>query len=531
MTVLGVLALVMLTPVVPEDISALSDSAYAETRATVNVAPVVSVAVQTDMQTDIIPKSSGSFAMSLAQFKVMTNSNSGYSVYIKSADATSNELVSTDQSNDATIVATGTKTTLEEFAANTWGYAVDTQPIDDNTVFAAVPTGDGEVIATTDESTVDVGRGNTYNLAFGVSVDATLPAGQYSGGVVISAIANPITITSLYQLTYMQEMTADICQNTATEVTKQLIDTRDGNAYWVAKLADGNCWMTQNLALNIPATGLKAADTDIATDWNSSSAYPPMATFVNERGATVVDSPQSTYSWTFNKVVAALPDARTLCKTPGQDRNVITKIEGTLGQTCGQVGFVDVASDWRADFDAQQGAYTYPDGSSYTGLVAVDENYKVYDAHYLVGNFYNINAATAGAGVTSAQQTDTSICPKNWQLPVGRNGGNMDMSKVDKSYLKLLAAYGLATTNGVTFAFNGSMDVVSKPFYFLRTGFIDTGWGILVDLGLQGSMWLANMYNGESAITFNYLQILNTTVQESTTTGRYYGMNVRCVAR
>ena len=47
----------------------------------------------------------------------------------------------------------------------------------------------------------------------------------------------------------MQEMTSTICADAAENDTAQLTDTRDGKKYWVTKLADGNCWMTQNLDL------------------------------------------------------------------------------------------------------------------------------------------------------------------------------------------------------------------------------------------------------------------------------------------
>ncbi len=47
----------------------------------------------------------------------------------------------------------------------------------------------------------------------------------------------------------MQQMNAKICENTTEIDTQyQLEDTRDGKKYYVAKLQDGNCWMTQNLA-------------------------------------------------------------------------------------------------------------------------------------------------------------------------------------------------------------------------------------------------------------------------------------------
>ncbi len=71
---------------------------------------------------------------------------------------------------------------------------------------------------------------------------------------------NPINTTArsdtttdqrtLMNIKYMQQMSEEICTNTKENKTKQLIDIRDGKSYWVTKLKDGNCWMTQNLAYN-----------------------------------------------------------------------------------------------------------------------------------------------------------------------------------------------------------------------------------------------------------------------------------------
>ena len=52
----------------------------------------------------------------------------------------------------------------------------------------------------------------------------------------------------------MQEMTSEVCASTATGVSAQLKDVRDNKYYWVTKLADGKCWMTQNLDLDLNAS-------------------------------------------------------------------------------------------------------------------------------------------------------------------------------------------------------------------------------------------------------------------------------------
>lgn len=88
--------------------------------------------------------------------------------------------------------------------------------------------------------------GNTYDVSVNVSKFG-----------ISYAIPRGITYKEpIESITYMQEMTPDICSLTSTPLYSAsevphntLIDTRDNKTYTVAKLADGNCWMTQNLRL------------------------------------------------------------------------------------------------------------------------------------------------------------------------------------------------------------------------------------------------------------------------------------------
>ncbi|MDQ5969720.1 MAG: hypothetical protein QG593_237, partial [Patescibacteria group bacterium] len=77
--------------------------------------------------------------------------------------------------------------------------------------------------------------------------------------------------------TTMQSMTTDYCQNHMTiydgsneEAVLELTDTRgDNQTYQVAKLADGNCWMLDDLKLG-STTGtleLTPQDTNIASNF------------------------------------------------------------------------------------------------------------------------------------------------------------------------------------------------------------------------------------------------------------------------
>ena len=68
----------------------------------------------------------------------------------------------------------------------------------------------------------------------------------------------------------MQDFTQDMCNNLTQEQQYILRDTRDGKFYTAARLKDGKCWMTQNLALELSTSKtLTNQDTDLnsVTNW------------------------------------------------------------------------------------------------------------------------------------------------------------------------------------------------------------------------------------------------------------------------
>ena len=106
-------------------------------------------------------------------------------------------------------------------------------------------------------------------------------------GVAVRCIAED---RNIHQISNMQEMSPKICENTTTPnktsttldtngsrqgdtayvPTKTLTDTRDNNTYTVSKLADGKCWMTQNL--RIAGKTLTPADSDVVNNYTIPSS-------------------------------------------------------------------------------------------------------------------------------------------------------------------------------------------------------------------------------------------------------------------
>ncbi len=68
---------------------------------------------------------------------------------------------------------------------------------------------------------------------------------------------------------YMQDFTVSMCNDlTVSGEQIQLTDRRDGKQYWVGKLPDGNCWMTQNLDFDLSTSKtLTPDDTNITSNW------------------------------------------------------------------------------------------------------------------------------------------------------------------------------------------------------------------------------------------------------------------------
>ncbi len=504
---LGALGLViMLLLACPTTHSVAAEEKEAAAIATVSVLPTISVALQNRVAINVIPKASGSFAASTAKLTVATNSRNGYSLYMSTGNNTQ-DLQNSDTTITETIKSMAASATEDSFVRNTWGYSLDKG---NDKTYHPLPTTDSGAIDQTNTSSAQ----NEYDLTFGVSVDTNLPAGQYSNSVIVSAVANPIEVNSLAGLTYMQHMNSEICANTAEGTTKQLIDTRDGNSYWVAKMKDGNCWMTQNLALDITEKGLSAMDTDIEYDWNSRSVHPPKNTISEYSGEDFF-----TTSYNLGKYVYATPMVAKRCGG--------SSFAGCVGN-----GYVDVSSEaWTPTFTAQNGTYTYADGTTYEGVVAVNEATKEYDAHYLIGNYYQYGAATAGMGAFVNKETTIadSICPKGWELPSASSSLGFDTSG---SFAYLLRQYDLATSSTAGIISNNNYNLTLSPFYFVRTGAFNGYLAQYGDAGLSIGYWSSTSLSNLIAM-FAYSSNASSfkpAYNGATNHNQAYAFSIRCIA-
>ena len=475
------LAGALLFPTTPE-------AAHAEetTKATLAIQPTLAVTLPNTVNFEVQPTAAGAVTSGSATLSISTNNETGYSLYLSTADG-DNALHSINPDTQQTITAlTRENATADNFTNNTWGYNLSKDTATDSTTYQSVPTtqpSDPQII--TEAPTTD-----TYNLTFAAKVDSSLPSGTYTNTVTVSAVTNPAYLPSFEGIQTMQEMTSTICSNADEGETARLKDARDDKLYWVAKLKDGNCWMTQNLDFDIPADGLNnenglAAKTDLldGTVWDSTSG-------TNAPQPTTTGSPFSntsftgTYSYDPGLYVDATPTNWDYCDDAA----------GYNDSSCTEVGWTDVSS-------------MSPMTTERTDGTVVDSN--TYDAHYLVGNLYQFNTATAGTGASVTSRGDnasSSICPKGWKLPTS---GSSDPGSF--AYL----------TNGVS-----SSSIIKTPYYFTPAGYVYSG--SLRGAGTGGFYRSSTAYSSYRAY---YLNFYSGAVNPSDLDSRYEGFSVRCLAR
>ena len=404
---------------------------------------------------------------------------------------------------------------------------VSNQPTDTEQVniSSTVPTRDGYnfkgwcTAQTTDGGTCS---GTTYNpdgggTALAWAIDQTqasnslnLYAMWASAGPVITNTTCATPVPS--SITYMQELADSAKKSAALSSMTQgsqyyLVDERDNQGYCVAKQADGNIWMTQNLDLDIGGTGV-ATLTSENTDLNTSGSAP-YADGYSSSGGVITWSPAST----------ATTSGRT--------------ISGTT-----------VSPEMPTTTEANSTPYSAEGGDRYYYTTGTTSNETMQTlaqctaaghseedcAHYHAGNYYNWTAAIAsnassGIGSTRYDVAANSICPKGWKLPQGRSSTSGDAAT--RQFGNLWYTSGIITSvSGSSYATNGFNNIRTSPLFFVRGGYV---YGSsLVNSGSFGFYWSSSVVSTSDACSAYFRSSLITSANYST---RSDGLSIRCVVR
>ena len=262
-------------------------------------------------------------------------------------------------------------------------------------------------------SNTDQSTGANFKSTYAAYIAPTQYAGTYEGKVKYTLVhpaseEAPIAPVSIedalaaagkqkYNDYYkMQDMSASICStvNTYEEDSKaQLIDTRDNQTYYVAKLLDDKCWMVENLNM---AGGTELSSDD--TDFDSTYTLP------------------TTNGWTVSNGKLVLPASAA----KNENDNDLTDATQFSNVNYGSYLF---------DYYA----FVFNSGNT--------TNCGLLNQDLPCSSYYSWDTATLGSGrdiYNTTTNADYSICPKGWKLPYRTSA-----SLTDSDFYNLANQYGL----------------------------------------------------------------------------------------
>ncbi len=384
----------------------------------------------------------------------------------------------------------------------------------------------------------------TKTLTFGAKFSNSAEMGTYHASGILTLVTAPKNVVNPFGVETMQEMTPTVCQNANENDTYQLRDTRDNKYYWVTKLKDGNCWMTQNLALELDNPNINSENTDIT------GSFPSMSKVSN-----VSAWPQTSYNLSLEK---SWYDASEWILIESGSANGYCSLATNWFWSCDNLSkIIDFADDqtWTSTHDVNfttASQYTGTDGTTSCSkkvgwpigkpiegstvcsiyyddfMMVINEKFGGSYKHHLLGNYYTYQASLAGTGVinsdiNNSENASGSICPKNWFLP------RRTYIDVNGSYAHLFNAYGFTMSASPV-----PEEIYGDPMFFIYSGSIGNSSynkGIL-SLGSFG-LYRASTQPTKNTQTANHLffQIGPTKIEASGVSTTTTGMPVRCLAR
>ena len=381
------LLVAFLFPTLPESAQAVEEtnpgiSTYAsDPTASINLPSTIDFA-------DVLPTAAGVTTTASASLTITTSSSGGYSLYFYSSNG-NNSLIPLNPNNSSSISSTLTTTELDNLNNNTWGYNLSTEAsTGDTTTYSTIPTSSTTPVQTKDTSTTNSAN-DTYTLSLGAKVDTTIPSGTYTNSLTIAIVAEPAAISDLTGVTYMQDVTAEICASTAEGTKATLTDRRDSNTYTVAKI-NGNCWMTQNLRLSSTTERgdsrvLTSADSNVTRNWSfPTTQLDGMSNTYTEARSTI--SSNTSYGGYYNYCAAS---AGTVCNnTTKQDATQDICPKGWRLPTSSEIDGINGISYVSAFSPVLSGAYD--NGSLHsTGSRGYWWPATAYDSNYQYNLVYN----------------------------------------------------------------------------------------------------------------------------------------------
>ena len=320
-----------------------------------------------------------------------------------------------------------------------------------------------ELLSTT-SSAATGGTGETTTWTVKITVPANTPLANYIVDIEYSQDAKtPLGLTDGGN---MQDSTKAQCTALAMGSTVNLKDTRDNKVYRVRKMADGNCWMADNLAFALAngSTGVPAFSPAAALIAGSTTSVQTQAQYISNTGYNTAAG-QTTYLYNW---CAALGDTSTNCAASvaaTTNNTVIGGVVNTTGTTTSQPAVTGICP---APFRLPKGG---PAATSSTAATTANE-------------FAGLDIAMGGTG---ANRTSANTYPN--------------------------------------FMANNNSDATGKSWSGVLGGLFGSGFN---GQGTYGYWWSSTASNTSGAYIL-YLYSSSSIVYPANNNGKNLGFAVRCV--
>ena len=356
-------------------------------------------------------------------------------------------------------------------------------------------------------------------VIYGPMETISAPAYPNNGTSIITmyAVWVPVEKDGSNNPVYLQDFGKDQCDNLTSAVYNSaldkitagsvmaLTDKRDNEVYTIAKLADGKCWMIENLRVDAAGT-LGTANELLSQGYGGVAGT--YGSFVG-----LADSESTGFSATASSNTVYEASANPPINTYDPANGVLE----------------DIGS---SDEPARRfPRYNNSNNSSALSAPSFTENYLnalnpsatgIYKTSTVssYGNYYTWSAAIANTGKSPSEAAETSICPSGWHLP---------SSVTTKEFGKLSQQYGGSGSDqsGV-----GAGDVLSSRFRSFPNNYIYSGYisGSSVNSrGSYGYYWSRSANNNWQYDSAQTLMLGSTRLNPSSTSKMYYGFSIRCI--
>ncbi len=444
---------------------------------------------------------------------ISTNNMVGYTAKASVGDATYNTTNMTHTNGTNAFSSLATDADVASITAdNTWGYSTSLDNGSSWSNFSGLPiyTSTAKEIAKTDSPAVD-----SIKFKINAKAGTSQAAGDYRNVINFTVVANvpPRDFTDVIPANTpldpetgnpeMQALDRNICELVEAYDTEfRVTDSRDHKNYWISKLRDGKCWMTQNLDLDLVAgKTYTTADTDLG--WNGKQ-YNNASWTATHSTITEVNPDNGRYTgWTMSGNEPYSVD-------PGKWYWIGNWMQN--GESTWYDGW-----DW----------YEYQRGRG--GDKFSRDPYEGNGEHGHVGNYYNWAAAIADDNADQYEETNgydganNSICPKNWQLPHISTYREKELG--DNDFYNLRWKYVGHDQN------NDDKEYTASPLWFVRSGFIDQ-YGSITNPGVTAYYWSdtpSSASGGNNRAYSTFVNHSQTSVLNAFNAKE--GRSVRCVMR